>query len=73
MLPHVLVLEMGTHRNLPLEPPVANGAMIGQCLGMGGEMLGQMILAEKPLLAHFALVGLHPSVSHFVSPHVGPI
>lgn len=73
MLAHVLVLEMGSHRDLPLKAAIADRTVVGQRFGVRGKVFGQMVLAEEPLLAHTALVRLHASVAHFVAPHVGAI
>lgn len=69
----MFILKMSPHGNLALEAPVADRTVVRQSFGMGSEVLGQMILTEKPLLANTALVRLHAGVAHFVSAHVGAI
>jgi hypothetical protein len=56
VLAHMLVLEVGSHRDLPLKASIADRTVVGQCFGVGGEMLGQVVLAEESLLADAAFV-----------------
>jgi hypothetical protein len=53
----MLVLEVSAHGDLSLKASIADGTVVGQCFGVGGEMLGQVVLAEESLLADAALVG----------------
>lgn len=48
MLAHMFILEMGPHRNLPLEAAVADWAVVWQGFRVGREVFGQMIFSEKP-------------------------
>lgn len=73
MLAHVLVLEVSTHRNLPLKATIADWTVIGKGLGVSGEVLGQVILAEESLLTHPTFVRLDSGVSLLVPAHVGAI
>lgn len=66
----MLVLEVSTHGDLPLEPTVANRAMVRQAFSMRSEVFSQMILAEESLLTHATLVRFNPCVPHFVTAHV---
>lgn len=73
VLPDVFVLEMSPHGNLALEAPVADRTVVRQGFGMGSEVLGEMVLAEEPLLANTALVRFDAGVAHLVSTHVGAV
>lgn len=69
----MLVLEVRSHRNLTLEAAIADGAMVGQRLGVCREVFGQMILAKETFLADATLVRLHARVPHLVAPHIGAV
>lgn len=64
---------MRPHRDLPLETPVADRTVVRQRFRVRCEMLGQMVLPEKPLLTHPTLVRLDAGMSHLVATHVRPV
>lgn len=73
VLTDVLVLEMCAHGYLSLETSIADRTMVGQCFGVCGKVLRQVVLAEESLLTDAAFVGLNAGVSHLVPTHVGAI
>lgn len=73
VLADVLVLKVGPHRYLPLEPPITYGTMVRQGLCVSCKVLSQVVLSKEALLAHATLVRLNARVPHLVPPHVGTV
>lgn len=73
MLSNVLVLEMCAHGYLSLETSIADRTMVGQCFGVSGKVLRQVVLAEKSLLTDATFVGFYSGVAHLVPTHVSAI
>jgi len=64
---------MRSHRDLPLEAPVANRTVKRQRFRVRRKVFGQMVLTKETFLANFTFVRFHPGVPHFVPPHVGAV
>lgn len=73
VLTDVLVLEVSSHRDLPLETPIADRTVVRQCFGVRGKVFRQVVFSEEPLLADSTLVRLDTRVTHLVTPHVGAV